>query len=81
LADGQLWQAKDCFVKIGRIGKTLIEYKLLRKPDQRGAQSNMGNLKDVTAFLKTHRAKLINAPAGPTTNNVEKPGRRRMVKP
>jgi len=63
VAGGQLWQAKDCYVRIARVGKTLVEYKLLRKPEQRGVQSSMGNIKEVTAYLKTHRAKLIEAPA------------------
>jgi hypothetical protein len=80
LASGQLWQAKDCYVRIARVGKTLVKYKLLRKPKQRGVQSSMGTLKDVTAYLKTHRARLIEAPDAPR-NSVEKPGRRGMVKP
>lgn len=59
---GQWWQTKDCYVQIGRVGKTLTEYKLLRKPGQRGVQSQMGTTKRVMAYLKANKAKLIERP-------------------
>jgi len=59
LATGQLWQTKECFVQIARVGKTLAEYKMLRKPGQRGAQSQMGNVPSVEAYLKKNKAELI----------------------
>jgi len=59
LATGQLWQTKDCYVQIARVGKTLAEYKMLRKPGQRGAQSQMGNVPSVEAYLKKNKAELI----------------------
>jgi hypothetical protein len=62
LAAGQLWQMKDHYVQITRVGKTLAEYKLLRKPGQRAVQAQMGSVAKVSDFLKTNRAKLESAP-------------------
>ena len=62
---GQWWQMKDCYIQIGRVGKTLTEYKLLRKPGQRGVQSQMGTTKRVMAYLKAHKAKLVDRPEPP----------------
>jgi len=59
---GQWWQLKDCHVQIGRVGKTLTEYKMLRKPDQRGVQPQMGTTKKVAAYLKLHKARLVERP-------------------
>jgi len=62
---GQWWQMKDCYIQIGRVGKTLTEYKLLRKPGQRGVQSQMGTTKQVMAYLKAHKARLVERPEVP----------------
>jgi hypothetical protein len=62
---GQCWQMKDCHLQIGRVGKTLTEYKLLRKPGQRGVQSQMGTTKKVAAYLRMHKARLVERPQPP----------------
>jgi len=59
---GQCWQMKDCFLQIGRVGKTLTEYKLMRKPGQKGVMPQMGTTKEVVAYLKAHKAKLVERP-------------------
>jgi hypothetical protein len=59
LADGQLWQMKGCYVQIARVGKTLAEYKMLRKPGQRAVQSQMGNIESVMDYLKSNKAVLV----------------------
>jgi hypothetical protein len=58
LIEGQLWQTKSGYLKIGRVGKTLVEFKHLRKPDQRGVQSQMAKASEVEKFLKLEKAKL-----------------------
>lgn len=62
LEAGQWWQTKDCFIQIGRVGKTLTEYKMLRKPDQRGVQAQMGTTERVMAYLKAQKARLVKRP-------------------
>ena len=64
LADGQLWQMKDCYLQIAHLGKTLAEYKILRKPGQRAVQSQMGSFASVLTYLKANDAKLL-APVAP----------------
>jgi len=66
LTAGQLWQMKNHYLQITRVGKTLAEYKLLRKPGQRAVQAQMGNHASVETYLKTNRAKLVSAPAAAT---------------
>jgi len=63
LATGQLWQIKNSYVQIARVGKTLAEYKMLRKPGQRAVKSQLGSVASVASFLKTNKAKLILVPA------------------
>jgi hypothetical protein len=63
LATGQLWQLKDSYVQIARVGKTLAEYKMLRKPGQRAVKSRLGSVASVASFLKTNKAKLILLPS------------------
>lgn len=62
LAAGQLWQLKNCYVQIGSVGKTLAEYKMLRKPGQKAVQCRMGAVASVLDYLKTNKAKLMPSP-------------------
>jgi hypothetical protein len=62
---GQWWRMKDCYIVVGRVGKTLTEHKLLRKPGQRGVQAQMGTTKSVVAYLKLHKARLVERPQPP----------------
>jgi len=59
LAAGQLWQIENSFVQIARVGKTLAEYKMLRKPGQRAVKSQLGTVTSVASYLKTNRARLV----------------------
>lgn len=62
LATGQLWQLENCYVQIARVGKTLAEYKMLRKPGQKAVQSQMGSIESVAAYLKANKAKPVTLP-------------------
>ena len=59
LATGQLWQMETGYLQITRVGKTLIEYKMLKQPGQRAVQFQMGNHANVAAYLKTNQGKLV----------------------
>jgi len=55
---GQIWQMQNSNVRIGEVGKTLVEYKLLRGELNRGPLRLVGKpaLQD---FLKLHGAVLV----------------------
>jgi hypothetical protein len=65
LATGQLWQMKDCCLQVTHVGKLLAEYKIMRAPGQRAAQSRMDNLASIVAYLKKNKAKLVANPVEP----------------
>jgi hypothetical protein len=56
--EGQVWQLQTGYLKIIRLGKSLVEYKLLRKPDQKAVQSQMARPEVVEQFLKSAKARL-----------------------
>ncbi len=66
LATGQLWQLKNGYLQVTRVGKTLTEYKLLKQLGQRAVQFQMGNHASIESYLKTNRAKLMAAPRAPS---------------
>jgi hypothetical protein len=55
---GQIWQMENSNVRIGEVGKTLVEYKLLKGEANRGPLRLTGKpaLQD---FLKVHKAVLL----------------------
>jgi hypothetical protein len=54
---GQIWQMENSTVRIGEVGKTLVEYKVLKGEANRGALRLTGKpaLQD---FLNVHKAVL-----------------------
>jgi hypothetical protein len=62
LAADQWWQIENGYVQITRVGKMLAEYKMPRKPGQRGVRSQLGSLTSVETYLKTNKAKLVPSP-------------------
>lgn len=62
LTNGQWWQVKGGYVQIVCLGKTLVDYKMLKNPEQRAARTQMGSVKSVLAYLKTNKAKLVAKP-------------------
>lgn len=62
LEKGQTWKAGENYVLIGDAGKRFIEYKIAKKPKQRGLRNHMASVKTVQAFLKSNRAKLVVKP-------------------
>lgn len=59
LAAGQVWKLKDRYLRVSRVGKTLVEYKLMRKLGQRAVQSQMASQAIVLKYLKANKARLV----------------------
>jgi hypothetical protein len=58
LAKGQRWKTKAAYIEIVELGKTLIDYKLLRELGQcRRTQTT--TFKSMEDYLKVNEAKLV----------------------
>ena len=60
LAKGQRWKTKDVYIEIVQLGKTLIDYKLLRELGQK-RRTQTTTFKSMENYLKTNEANLVNA--------------------
>ena len=58
LAKGQRWKTKDVYIEIVQLGKTLIDYKLLRELGQR-RRTQTTTFKSMEDYLKTKEARLM----------------------
>jgi hypothetical protein len=65
LINGQWWHVKGGYVRIVSMGKTLVDYKMLKNPGQKAARTQMGSVAGVLAYLKTNKARLVVKPAAP----------------
>jgi hypothetical protein len=59
LAKGQRWKTKDAYIEIVQLGKTLIDYKLLRELGQR-RRTQTTTFKSMEDYLNTNEARLMN---------------------
>ena len=62
LAKGQRWKTKDAYIEIVQLGKTLIDYKLLRELGQR-RRTQTTTFKTMEDYLKTNEASLMRGPS------------------
>jgi len=62
LARGQRWKTKDVYIEIVQLGKTLIDYKLLRELGQR-RRTQTTTFKSMEDYLKTNEARLMKGPS------------------
>jgi hypothetical protein len=60
LAKGQRWKTKDAYIEIVQLGKTLIDYKLLRELGQR-RRTQTTTFKSMEDYLNTNEASLMNS--------------------
>ena len=60
LAKGQRWKTEDAYIEIVQLGKTLIDYKLLRELGQR-RRTQTTTFKSMEDYLKTNEASLMNS--------------------
>ena len=58
LAKGQRWKTKDAYIEIVQLGKTLIDYKLLRELGQR-RRTQTTTFKSMEDYLKANEARLV----------------------
>ena len=58
LAQGQRWKTKDAYIEIVQLGKTLIDYKLLRELGQR-RRTQTTTFKSMEDYLKANKASLV----------------------
>jgi hypothetical protein len=58
LAKGQRWKTKDAYIEIVELGKTLIDYKLLRELGQM-RRTQTTTFKTMEYYLKTKEARLM----------------------
>jgi hypothetical protein len=58
LAKGQRWKTKDAYIEIVELGKTLIDYKLLRELGQM-RKTQTTTFKTMEHYLKTKEARLM----------------------
>ena len=58
LAKGQRWKTKDAYIDIIQLGKTLIDYRLLRELGQR-RRTQTTTFKSMEDYLKAHAARLV----------------------
>jgi hypothetical protein len=58
LAKGQRWKTRDAYIEIVELGKTLIDYKLLRELGQR-RRTQTTTFKSMEDYLKRNEARLM----------------------
>jgi hypothetical protein len=58
LAKGQRWKTKDAYIEIVELGKTLIDYRLLRELGQR-RRTQTTTFKSMEDYLKANEARLV----------------------
>lgn len=56
---GQVWELESGRVQIVRLGKTLVDYKHFKTPQQRGVSVQMQTQRDMVESLKKNKAKLV----------------------
>ena len=61
LAKGQLWKTDKGYIQIWHIGRRLIEYKMMKRPDQRAVRTQATGIDALKEHLKTQKAVLANA--------------------
>jgi hypothetical protein len=59
VAKGQLWKTADAYIRIMERGRTLIQYKLMRDPQQKAVKTQMSCIAEVENYLKVNGAKLL----------------------
>lgn len=62
LAKGQLWRTESAYVEIVDMGKRLIHYKMPREVGQRAVRTHTVAIETLASYLKTNRARLLEAP-------------------
>jgi len=59
LAKGQVWKIDNAYIQIVELGKTLIQYKMLRQQGQKAVKTHMTGISTLQTYLKTNAAQLV----------------------
>ena len=59
LAKGQIWKIDNAYIQIVELGKTLIQYKMLRQQGQKAVKTHMTGIGTLETYLKTNAARLV----------------------
>jgi hypothetical protein len=59
LEPGQLWKLEHGYVYIVELGKWLIHYRMLRRPDQKAAITRMIGVGSLLNYLRQSEAELL----------------------
>jgi hypothetical protein len=59
LEKGQLWKVDDAYLQIVELGKRLIHYKLMKKPDQKAVMTRMIGIEALAVYLRRNEAVLM----------------------
>jgi len=58
LKSGQHWTVSDGFLKVVRVGKRLVEYKLSKDPSQKGVRAKLAPRHVIQDYLRRCAARL-----------------------
>jgi hypothetical protein len=61
LEEGQLWKTHNGYIQIWRIGKRLIDYKMMTQPGKEAVRTQATSIDTLNEYLKFHSAVLVNA--------------------
>lgn len=59
LAPGQLWKLNHVYIEIVELGKRLLHYKMLARPNEMGARTLLSGVDTMWGYLKSRHARLI----------------------
>jgi len=59
LAKGQLWKLSNAYIQIVELGKRLIHYKMMSRPGEVMARTQMSGIETMLDYLKTRHAELV----------------------
>jgi hypothetical protein len=59
LAKGQLWKTEETYILIVELGKTLIQYKMLKQQHQKAVRTQMTAIATLQRYLQTKEARLV----------------------
>ncbi len=59
LAKGQLWKTEEAYILIVELGKTLIQYKMLKQQHQKAVRTQMTAIATLQHYLQSNAARLV----------------------
>ena len=59
LAKGQLWKMSTAYIEIVELGKTLTDYRMVKRLGQMGVRIQTSAIDTMGMYLKTNHARLV----------------------